>query len=76
VFWSAPREARGGTHSATHGDNARLFDLEAERPFARAVAKKAPERVKRAWQHILADAGGKLPVYPLKPTDRVKGPSI
>jgi arylsulfatase A-like enzyme len=59
-----------------HGDNARLFDLEADEPFARTIAAKAPERAKQARERILEDAGGKLPIYPLKDTDKVKGPSI
>jgi arylsulfatase A-like enzyme len=62
--------------SDIHGDNARLFDLEADRPFEQTIAKKAPERIKRAWDRILGDAGGKLPIYPLKELDKVKAPFI
>ena len=40
------------------------------------VYAQAPERVKLAWQRILEDAGGKLPVYPFRDTDKVKGPMI
>jgi hypothetical protein len=57
-----------------HGDNPRLFDLEADRPFGQSIAKKAPERLRRARQRILEDAGGKLPEYPFKETDKVKAP--
>jgi arylsulfatase A-like enzyme len=59
--------------SDVHGNNPRLFDLEADKPFERTIAGKAPERVKLAWQRILEDAGGKLPIYPLRDTDKVKG---
>jgi arylsulfatase A-like enzyme len=62
--------------SDVHGDNARLFDLEADKPFEQTIAKKAPERGKRAWQRILEDAGGKLPIYPLRDGDKVKAPFI
>ena len=62
--------------SDIHGDNARLFDLEADKPFEQTIAKKAPERIKRAWERILEDAGGKLPIYPLKDADKVKAPFI
>jgi arylsulfatase A-like enzyme len=62
--------------SDVHGENARLFDLEADKPFEQTVAKKAPERIKLAWNRILEDAGGKLPIYPLRDTDKVKGPMI
>jgi arylsulfatase A-like enzyme len=62
--------------SDVHGDNARLFDLEADKPFEQTVAKKAPERIKRAWERILDDAGGKLPIYPLTDADKVKAPFI
>ena len=62
--------------SDIHGNNARLFDLEADKPFAQTIAKKAPARVKLAWDRILADAGGKLPIYPLTANDKVKGPMI
>jgi arylsulfatase A-like enzyme len=59
-----------------HGDNARLFDLEADQPFGRTIAGKAPERVRQARDRILADAGGRLPAYPLRDTDKVKAPFI
>jgi arylsulfatase A-like enzyme len=59
-----------------HGANPRLFDLEADKPFGKTIANKAPERIKIARSRILEDAGGKLPVYPLKPTDKVKAPFI
>jgi arylsulfatase A-like enzyme len=59
-----------------HGDNPRLFDLEATDPFGETIARKAPERVRLARQRILEDAGGKLPAYPLRDTDKVKAPSI
>jgi arylsulfatase A-like enzyme len=62
--------------SDVHGDNARLFDLEADKPFDETIAKKAPARIKRAWQRILEDGGGKMPIYPLRDTDKVKGPNI
>jgi arylsulfatase A-like enzyme len=62
--------------SDVHGDNARLFDLEADKPFEQTVAKKAPERIKRTWERILDDAGGKLPIYPLTDADKVKAPFI
>lgn len=62
--------------SDIHGGNPRLFDLEADKPFEQTIAKKAPERIKKAWDRILADAGGKLPIYPLKPGDQVKAPFI
>ncbi len=62
--------------SDIHGANARLFDLEADKPFEQTIAKKSPERIKRAWDRILADAGGKLPIYPLKDSDKVKAPFI
>jgi hypothetical protein len=62
--------------SDIHGDNPRLFDLESDKPFEVTIAKKAPERIKKAWDRILADAGGKLPIYPLKPGDKVKAPFI
>jgi len=62
--------------SDIHGNNPRLFDLEADKPFAETIARKAPERVKLAWKQILEDAGGKLPEYPLKDGDKVKAPFI
>jgi len=36
----------------------------------------APERVRLAQRRILEDAGGNLPQYPLKATDKVKAPFI
>jgi arylsulfatase A-like enzyme len=62
--------------SDIHWSNPRLFDLEATDPFGKSIAKQAPERLKLAQQRILEDAGGKLPVYPLRETDRVKAPFI
>jgi arylsulfatase A-like enzyme len=62
--------------SDVNGENPRLFDLEADKPFDATIAKKAPERIKKAWDRILADAGGKLPVYPFRDTDKAKGPNI
>jgi arylsulfatase A-like enzyme len=59
-----------------HGENARLFDLEATEPFARTIAAQAPERIRLARRRLLEDAGGKLPAYPLKDTDKVKAPFI
>jgi arylsulfatase A-like enzyme len=59
-----------------HGENPRLFDLEATEPFAATIAARAPERIKLAQRRLLEDAGGKLPVYPLKDTDKVKAPFI
>ena len=59
------------------GLSPRLFDLvESIDPFGATIAEKAPERVKLAQQRIREDAGGKLPKYPLKGTDKVKAPLI
>jgi hypothetical protein len=62
--------------SDVHGDNARLFDLEVDKPFEQTIGKKTRERMERAWQRILDDAGGKLPVYPLRDGHKVKAPFI
>jgi arylsulfatase A-like enzyme len=62
--------------SDIHGNNPRLFDLEADKAFARTIARSAPERVKLARQRILEDAGGRLPEYPLRATDKVKAPDL
>jgi arylsulfatase A-like enzyme len=69
-------DERNWYFSDIHGNNPRLFDLEAGQPFAETIAKKASERVKLAWKRLLEDAGGKLPEYPLKETDKVKAPFI
>jgi arylsulfatase A-like enzyme len=69
-------DERNWYFSDIHGNNPRLFDLEADKPFAETIAKKAPERVKLAWKRILEDADGKLPEYPLRDTDKVKAPFI
>lgn len=70
------RDEKNWYFSNIHWQNARLFDLEADKPFAKTIAMKAPERLKLAQKRILADAGGKLPEYPLRGTDKVKAPFI
>lgn len=62
--------------SNIHWQNPRLFDLESSDPFAKTIAAKAAERLKLAQRRILKDSGGKLPVYELKGTDKVKAPFI
>jgi len=70
------RDEKNWYFSDVYWNNIRLFDLEAGDPFQKTVAKQAPERVKQAQQRILEDAGGDLPKYPLKSTDKVKAPFI
>ena len=70
------RDERSWYFSNVHWQNTRLFDLEASDPFARTIADRAPERVRHARRRILEDAGGNLPKYPLKNTDKVKAPFI
>ncbi len=70
------RDERSWYFSNVHRENVRLFDLESSDPFAATVAERAPERVKLAQSRILEDAGGELPKYRLKNTDRVKAPFI
>ncbi|MBI1898615.1 MAG: sulfatase [Acidobacteria bacterium] len=70
------RDDKNWFFSNIHWQNQRLFDLEATEPFAKTIAKAAPERVALARKRILQDAGGDLPVYPLKPTDQTKAPFI
>jgi len=43
-----------------------LFDLEADPSCQRNIADQAPERVELARERILADAGGKVPIYSRK----------
>ncbi len=62
--------------SNVHWENARLFDLEASDPFGQTVADQAPERIRLAQARIVEDAGGELPKYALKNTDKVKAPFI
>lgn len=70
------RDEKNWYFSDIHWNNVRLFDMEASDPFQRIIAKQAPERVKLAQRRILGDAGGKLPKYELKGTDKVKAPFI
>ncbi len=70
------RDERTWYFADIHGAHPRLFDLEADEPFQRTIAEKAPDRIKLARSRILEDAGGSLPVYPLKGTDRVRAPFI
>ncbi len=70
------RDDKNWYFSNIYWHNARLFDLEASEPFRENIAKKAPERVRLAQRRILEDAGGNLPQYPLKATDKVKAPFI
>lgn len=70
------RDDKNWYFSNIHQQHPRLFDMEADDPFGKTIAKQAPERIARAWKGILADAGGKLPQYPLKGTDLVKAPFI
>lgn len=62
--------------SNIHWEYPRLFDLEADDPFGKTIAKEAPERIKLAQKRLLEDAGGALPAYPLKGTDKVRAPFI
>ena len=70
------RDEKNWYFSNIHWENPRLFDLESSNPFGATIAGKAPERVKLAQQRIREDAGGELPKYPLKGTDKVKAPFI
>jgi arylsulfatase A-like enzyme len=70
------RDDRDWYFSDIHWNNARLFDLEASEPFGRTIAREAGERTARARKRILEDAGGALPIYPLRGTDLVKAPFI
>ena len=70
------RDERNWYFSNVHWENARLFDLESSQPFGETIAKRAPERLQLARSRILEDAGGELPKYPLKNTDKVKAPFI
>jgi len=70
------RDNKNWYFSDVHWQYPRLFDLEADDPLSETIAKKAPQRIKRARDRILADAGGKLPAYPLKGTDKVRAPFI
>ncbi len=70
------RDDKNWYFSNIHWENVRLFDLESSDPFGETIAHRAPERVKHAQRRILEDAGGELPEYPLKNTDKVKAPFI
>lgn len=52
-----------------------VFDLEADPPFGQNIAPQAADRIARAREHILADAGGSLRAYtPTKTTDALGRP--
>ena len=70
------RDEKNWFFSNVHWENARLFDMESSDPFGETIARSAPDRVRQAQRRILQDAGGELPKYPLKNTDRVKAPFI
>ena len=70
------RDEKNWYFSNVHRENTRLFDMEASEPFGQTIADRAPERVRLARERILEDAGGELPKYQLKNTDRVKAPFI
>ncbi len=70
------RDERNWYFSNVHWENVRLFDLESSEPFGETIANRSVERVRLAQRRILGDAGGELPKYPLKSTDRVKAPFI
>jgi arylsulfatase A-like enzyme len=70
------RDEKNWYFSDVYWNNVRLFDMEASDPFQRIIAKQAPERVKLAQRRILEDAGGELPKYELKGTDKVKAPFV
>lgn len=70
------RDATSWYFATIHWQHERLFDLEASEPFRENIARRAAERVQTARQRILEDAGGRLPAYPLRPTDLVKAPFI
>ena len=70
------RDEKNWYFSNVHWENTRLFDMESSDPFGETIARSAPDRVRQAQRRILQDAGGELPKYPLKNTDRVKAPFI
>ena len=70
------RDERNWYFSNVHWENVRLFDLESSEPFSETIARRAADRVRLAQSRILEDAGGELPKYPLKNTDKVKAPFI
>jgi arylsulfatase A-like enzyme len=74
MLWYADRKI--WCWANVHGENVRLFDLEASHPFRESIATKAQDRVAFAMRRVHEDAGGAIPIYPLTGMDKVKGPNV
>ena len=57
------RDAATWYFSGADFSNPRAFDLEADIGLERNIAEAAPDRVQLAQERILADAGGRIPIY-------------